>query len=113
MGSGKLDRRVQFQRATRTDDGFRDERVFAAHGDPVWAERQDISDGERWRAGEVAATVTTRFRVRHSAFTADLTPADRLVSDGRTYDIVGIKEGPGRRRSLELTCAARLDLVAD
>ena len=108
MGSGRLDRRVQFQRATTSDDGFTQVEAFANLGDPVWAEKTEVSDAERWRAGEVAASITCRFRVRYSTFSAGITPKDRLTSEGRTYDISGIKE-IGRQMMLEITAAARVD----
>ena len=104
-----LDRRVQFLRASLTDDGFGQVEVFEPHGAPEPAAKKDVSDGERWRAGEVQAHITTRFTVRWYAFTADLTPRDRLTCEGRSYDISGIKEVGGRRRWLEITAAARAD----
>jgi SPP1 family predicted phage head-tail adaptor len=109
MNAGSLDRRVQFRRATLADDGLAQAETWEDHGYAVWAMKTEISDGERWRAGEVAAHVTARFLVRWSSFTADLTPKDRLVCEGREYNIAGIKEGTGRRQWLELTCAARAD----
>lgn len=108
MTAGPLDRRVQFQRATLADDGFTSAPTWAAHGSPVWAAMTPVSDGERWRAGEVAATVTARFRVRWSAFTAALTPEDRLECEDRTYDITGLKE-LGRREFIEITASARAE----
>ena len=106
---GKMDRRVQFQRAAMVDDGFAAVEVFAAHGAPVWAAKRDVSDGERYRAAEVQAHLSARFVIRWSAFAADLTPRDRLVCDGRVFDIVGIKEMEGRRSFLGITAAARVD----
>lgn len=73
-GAGALDRKVQFMRATPQDDGFTVRDVWAALDAPVWASRTDISDGERWRAAEVQAAVTTRFVVRSSAFSRGITP---------------------------------------
>lgn len=104
----RADRRVQFERYSEADDGFGAVKAWSAHGDPQPAEKRDISDGERWRASEVQAHITTRFRVRSSLFTRGLTPKDRLVCEGRTYDISGIKE-LDRRRTLEITAAARAD----
>lgn len=108
IGAGALDRRIQFQRAVIVDDGLASAESWDDHGTPVWAAKTDVSDGERWRAGEVSANITTRFQVRWSQFSADITPKDRLTYDGRIYDIVGIKE-IGRRVGLEITAAARAD----
>lgn len=109
ISAGALDIRLQFQRAEMVDDGLANTETWADHGAPVWASKTDVSDGERWRASQVAAGLTTRFLVRWSAFSADITPADRLVCEGRTYNIIGRKEGDGRRRWIELTCAAIYD----
>ena len=107
-GAGALDRRVQFRRATLSDNGLEQVEVWADYGAEVWASRSDISDGERWRAGEVQAHVTTRFQVRSSAFTRAITAKDRLTCEGREFDISGIKQ-IGRRDRLEITAAARAD----
>jgi SPP1 family predicted phage head-tail adaptor len=109
IGAGMLDRRVQFRRATLVDEGSGMAEQWADHGSPRWASRTDISDGERWRAGEVQAHVTTRFVIRWSAFSAGLTAKDRLVCEGLEYDISGIKEIGSRRTFLEITAAARAD----
>jgi len=109
MTAGRLDRRVQFRRAVLIDNGFEQVESFANHGQPVWASKADVSDGERARASEVQAHLTTRFVVRFSAFTASITPKDRLVCDGLEYDISGIKEKGGRRTLLEISAAARVD----
>ena len=109
MTAGSLDRQIQLQRYTTSDDGFGAVEAWADHGFPVWAKKTDLSDGERLRASEVSASITTRFLVRWSSFTAGLTPKDRLTSEGRTYNIFGIKEGTGRRQWLEITASARTD----
>jgi head-tail adaptor len=56
----------------------------------------------------VQANITTRFVVRYSAFSAGITPVDRLTCEGQEFDIVGIKQ-IGRRDFLEITAAARAD----
>ncbi|QPM89379.1 head-tail adaptor protein [Pseudooceanicola algae] len=111
--AGSLDRRVQFLRGTLTDNGFNEvlkwtDPATDALGDLVWAERTDVSDQERWRAANVDAVITTRFVVRSSNFSRSITPKDRLVCDGLTFDIVGIKE-IGRRDRLEITASAQAD----
>jgi head-tail adaptor len=107
--AGKLDRRVQFRRATLSDDGFAHVETFANLGTPVSAHKRDVSDGEKFRAGEIAAHLTTRFQVRSSEFTRGITPKDTLTCEGREYNIYGIKELEGRKRLLEITAGVRLD----
>jgi head-tail adaptor len=90
--ASKLDRKVQFQRNVGTVDAF---------GGVT----------EEWRAGEIAASATTRFHVRSSAFTRDIDPRDRLTCEGETFEITGTKQvHPGRRQLIELTCARRTDV---
>lgn len=110
MAAGNLDRLVQFHRYSETDDGYGPDEKWAEHGSPIWASKKDVSDGERMAAGWIEATVVSRFLVRWSAFTAALTPKDRLVCGGLAYEIIGIKEGDGRRRWLEITATGRNDL---
>lgn len=74
----------------------------------VWAEKLDISDGERLRAAQVGAIITTRFRTIWSEQIADLNPKDRLFIDGRYFDISGVKE-MGRHDGIEITAAAQAD----
>ncbi|WP_304615844.1 phage head closure protein [Paracoccus sp. (in: a-proteobacteria)] len=108
MRAGKLDRRVQFLRASSEDDGYQVRPgAYSAHGSIVWAHRHQISDGERFRADAVYRDVTARFTVRWSPFSAGITEQDRLTCDGQTFGIVGIKE-LGRRDWLEIT-ASKVD----
>lgn len=114
MQAGHLDRRIQFRRFSLVDGAYGPSEIWFGDqrdniGVRISAQKKEISDGERWRAGEVAAHVTARFVVRWSNFTSGITPKDRLVCEGRTYDIVGIKEIEGRRQWLEITAAARID----
>ena len=108
MQAGKLDRRIQFLRAAQVDDGLTISEVWAVHGSPIWASRQDVSDGEKARSGMTMATVMARFTVRSSLFTRSITARDRLTEGGRTFEIVGIKE-IGRRDGLEITAVGRTD----
>lgn len=104
-----MDRRVTFQRKQGARDAFNAEVETWYDLGTVWAARMDISDGERWRAAEVAAEITTRFRVRVGVLTRSITPADRIRTEGRDYDIQGIKEIA--REGFEITANARADLI--
>ena len=103
MRTGRLDRRVQFLRAARIDDGLQSRPgAFAALGQPVWAGKTPISDGERFRADTVMRDMSQRFLVRYSPLTASLALTDRILCEGETYAILGIKE-IGRREGFEIT----------
>lgn len=109
MRAGKLDRRLTILRAALEDDGFQNTPGDFASVATVWASREDISDGERGRAGGVSATATTRFQVRYSTTTAAVTPKDRVSEGGQTFDVLGIKQ-IGRRVGFEITAARRADV---
>lgn len=109
MQAGKLDRRIELQRFTATTDPDSGEQVKA------WgtltlasASKADVSDRERVASAEVAAQIGTRFQIRWTSTVADLNPKDRLTFEGRTYQIVAVKE-IGRRVGLEISAIARSD----
>jgi head-tail adaptor len=110
MAAGKLDRIIQIRRLTLVDDGFAQVESYQVLGLRIPAHFADVSDGERFRASQVQAILTSRFQVRDSDFMRSVTPKDQIVFERRVYDITGIKEMPGRKRMLELTAAARNDL---
>lgn len=108
MDAGKLDRRITLQRygITYNEDnepveGFSDLAT-------VWASVQYASDGERVRAAEVGATITIRFQIRYSSTVAGVNPKDRVVYDGKVFDISAVKE-LGRSEGLEISAAAAAD----
>lgn len=108
MQAGKFDRRIAVQRASKAADAFNEQIETWATLTTVWASAIPISDGERARAGEVFSSINMRFQIRYSTTVAALDTRDRIVFDGRTYDIAGVKE-LGRRRGLEITAAARAE----
>jgi SPP1 family predicted phage head-tail adaptor len=110
-GAGSLDRSVDIMRASVSDDGISRNLGAYAKIAERRARKLDISDGERLRVGQQAQDLTARFLMRWDAVTTTITARDRLVCEGRTYDVVGAKEwGDRRRRYIEITAAARPDL---
>ena len=108
MRAGSLDRRITIERATESRDAFNSIVKAWATLTTVWASKQETRDTERVASQEVGAEITTRFQIRWSSTVSDVNPKDRVIFDGRTYDIVGVKE-IGRREGLELSASARSD----
>ncbi len=106
--SGKRDRRVVIERYTTTYNTFNEPVEAWTTLATVWVSKEDVSDGERMRAAEVSSEITTRFTVLRSTTIADLNPKDRVLYDGKYFDIFSVKE-IGRRKSFEITAAARSD----
>lgn len=98
---------VEFLRRADIDDGLQKIPGPAVSLGCAWASRRDISDGEKYKAGELAADLSARFVVRYNAFTASITPKDMIDHNGE-LQIVGIKtlsEG----NLIEFTTAQRSD----
>lgn len=109
MNAGALDRLIQFRRAGITDGPFGQEETWVDYGAPQWASRKDVRDSEKWAAGQVTATILSRFTVRWSTFTASIGARDRFTCDGREWTVEGVKEGQGRRQWIEITATTGSD----
>lgn len=110
LAAGKLDRRITLQRFTYTTDAGSGEQVKTwADLATRWASKRDASDSERIASAEISAEIGTRFTVHWDSTVADLNPKDRLVFDGRTYEIIAVKE-IDRRVGIEISAIARSDL---
>lgn len=110
LGAGDLDRRIIIERSVETGrNGLNEPTTRWATYVEVWAQRKDASDGERLAAGEVGASLMSRFVVRWSSRTATVTSGDRISHDGGIWNIKGIKETPdGRRRFREITAVRKI-----
>ena len=108
LSAGKMDRRIVLERFTTTVDSFNEPvRSWSTLAERA-ASYEPLSDGERFRAGETAATASARFVIRYGATVADLNPKDRLTFQGVVHDIVRVKE-IGRREGLEISATVRAD----
>lgn len=106
LRAGSLDRVITIERASApTTDPFGHP---VETGSPLATVRVSVaprSDGERWRAGELGAEATVRFRIRWGA---GVTVFDRVIWEGRVHMISAVKE-IGRQEGQEITAAARVD----
>lgn len=105
----KLDRRLTVLRAgAPVDDGFNARPGALVPIATVWASAEHVSDGERARAAERAATATLRFVVRWSELLASVDERDALEYRGAQLDVVAVKE-VGRREQLEISATGRAE----
>jgi head-tail adaptor len=111
-GAGTRDKLVVFQRATLTQD---------AYGEPVpvWAEiaraRALVMHGrgsERRQAAMEQGEQPATFRVVANSVIRGLTLRDRIVFEGRPWDIRGIVVDSPERGMAEITAAANPELAA-
>jgi SPP1 family predicted phage head-tail adaptor len=107
MEAAKLDRRIGIERATVTTDAAGGEVQTWTTVAEVWARVDWVKDGERFRAAEIAAYAEVRFTIRWGF---GVTATDRILWEGRTYEIVAPPKEIGRREGQEISAVARGDL---
>ena len=110
IGASDLDRKITIQRFTSVPNEF---------NEPVetWADfvtcrtmRRDVSDGERFAAGQVGSSLRSRFVIRSSSKVRTVTPTDRLTHEDAIWSIHGVKELAGEhRRFIEITAVRDAD----
>ncbi len=106
LAAGDFSTWIVIQRATITRDAAGGAVEAWADLKGVWAKRQDVSDGEKWRSGQMAATRLSRFVIRYDQDLANLDARDRLILDGGIWNIAGVKT-IGVRDLLEITADVR------
>jgi len=110
IGAGKLDRKITLQRFTSVPNEFNEPVETWADFFTCRAMRRDVSDAEKFAAGQIGSSLITRFVIRSSTETRTVTTKDRLVHEGATFNILGVKEAnEGRFRFIEITAAKDSD----
>ncbi|MBN7758984.1 phage head closure protein [Nitratireductor aquimarinus] len=92
--AGSLDRTITVERyqVVGTNDFNEDIREWAGFI-TVRAARRDVSDGEKFAAGQTGSSLRSRFVIRASTKSKTISPVDRLSYDGGIWNIEGVKEG--------------------
>lgn len=101
---GKMDQRITLQRRVATPDGGGGETYVWAdlpHNPTIWAHVVAKAGRESLTEGRMNATFTVLFHIHNRR---DLDPRDRIVWQGVTYNIRGIRDEGGR--ALRLTIEA-------
>ncbi|MDP3853621.1 phage head closure protein [Phenylobacterium sp.] len=111
MRSRTRDRRVTIRRAVKLRDGFNAKVPNFTDLVTVWASKEDVKDGERVRAQQVGASITTRFEAAWSSVLSTVDPRDQVSCEGRLYQVVAAKE-IGRKRGIEISAIALAETAA-
>lgn len=93
---GRMDQRITLQRLARTADGyggFTDAWADYATNPQVWAAVTAKAGRESMVDGRMAAQFTVLFEIYNRT---DIDPRDRIVWQGVTYNIRGIRDEGGR-----------------
>lgn len=104
MKAGELDRRIQLQSATVTNDPDYNEetRTWATYA-TVWAKMEHHGARSEWSEGEVFAREYAQFGLFLTIrYRGDVTSEHRVIFDGVTYEIIGKPRELGRREWLKL-----------
>ena len=103
-----LDRPISILRATAAPGLFNEPLESWSVLAEVAADVTDASAGESYRAQQVGAEIGTRFRIIWSPEVADVNPCDRVVFEGRHYNITVVRD-LGRHKWREIDAVARAE----
>lgn len=105
MRAGRLDRRIELQKNSPTQNTAGEEVDNWTELYTVWAEVIPVRGSERYASQQDAAVIEEKFRIR---YLSDITPKNRILYNSRIYDIKGVLE-IGRREGLEIHAKARAE----
>lgn len=103
-----FDRRITLRRSTSAPNAFNEPVLTWRDFATVRARWRDASANERVRAAEVGGQLSAIFEIRWSPSVAGVDERDRLVFDGREYNITGVRD-IGRRSLREISAVIRTD----
>jgi len=101
MRAGVLDRRITLQSRTVTQSDSGEEVVTWVDLATVWAQKVENRGAERFVAQQLVGKAVKTFRFRWSDAVEDVTVKDQLVHDGRSFDILDVRE-IGYREGIEV-----------
>lgn len=94
MQTGSLNEQIIIQRATRATTPLGDKKAFTSLA-PVFGNVRFISDRERFSGGTVMAKQIARITIRNLG--NEVSPHDRVIVGGTTYNITSVKPINNRR----------------
>ena len=105
MRIGKSDRRITIERYTTATNVYGERRLTYTTLITVWAELMKAGEGmtERITTNQDMPVQRVRFKIRSSSDSRGIKADDRVLYDGKYYNIQGIEE-VGRQDQLVLLC---------
>ena len=103
LHAGRLTQRLTLRRRVAGVDAFGQESVTWADLASVWGEAEPLQGREFFAAAQVREDVTVRFVIRYRS---DVTAKDRVVWNGREFDVYAVLEDDGARVRLTLMASA-------
>lgn len=98
---GKLRQRIELQSVAETTDGMGGFTEVWSTFATVWADIRPVSTNERFYSQQLQATTTHKVIIRTND---NVTEKDRLIFDGRTFQIKGILRDLEEARYMTLEC---------
>lgn len=100
LSAGQLNQRIQIQAQSAGENGL-GERVggWVNQGEPIWAAVRPLRGTKRAEAGALQLAVDTVFFIR---WRTGISAANRLLWEGRAYDIVSAEPIDGGRVWIEI-----------
>jgi SPP1 family predicted phage head-tail adaptor len=111
LSAGDMDRRITIQKATEAQDATGADVQTWADVLTTWAKFEPIDGGREPFVApgqQFAAFADSRFTIRYRTDVAISPKNYRVVHDGKTYDITGVRE-TRRRETLEIVGYARAE----
>ena len=105
MRAGKLDRVITIQRAVTSPNAFNEPVETWQDVARVWAQQRPNRGAERFTAQGINGDAVLTFHIR---WRSDLTVKDRILYEGRVWNITDVRE-VGRRVVTEFDCVARAE----
>lgn len=101
MKAGQLDQRVTVERLDQGQDEFGGPLTTWTPLFTAWAAVEPLAGREYLAAAAIQSEVTTRIRLRYRP---GITSADRVMHEGREYNIVSVIDYKSAHRELVLMC---------
>jgi SPP1 family predicted phage head-tail adaptor len=107
MKAGKLRHRVEIYKPTFVKDDIGNHIPTWVKVAEAWAAIEPLKGDERWAAAYAQATTTHRVTMRPPGIAVH--PSNRLVFNGRIFEIEAVLDIEERGRELQLMCVEKVE----